>query len=148
MVSWKNKLMNKLFLFLLLILNSFLYTSSIQKNKISLEKVKKNIKSFFDDTLPCSKMIKKKECENLCMTLLKKKYNVKNSKIVTKISKKIADLYFRKTPSLAKKFLRNKNSMLRGIERSHTLGGRNGGDDVNEESDWWNELLSAICFFC
>ena len=140
--------MKKLFLFLLLIINSFLYTSSIQKNKISLEKVKKNIKSFFDDTSPCSKMKEKKECQNLCRKLLTEKYNVKNSNLVHKISNKIADLYFRKTPSLAKKFLRNKNSKLGEIKRAHTLGGRNGGDDGNEESDWWNDLLLAICFFC
>ena len=153
--------MNKLFLFLLLIINSFLYTSSIQKNKISLEKVKKNIKSFFDDTLPCSKMMKKKECENLCMTLLKKKYNVKNSKIVHKISNKIADIYFRNTENLAKNIFNTKINKINqnnirvdggGVIRGgyETQGGRIGGDDDDncDESDWWYNILLAACFWC
>ena len=140
--------MKKLFLFLLLIINSFSITPLINRKTFSLDEFKNKIKSFVNDTLPCSKMKEKKECQNLCRKLLTEKYNVKNSNLVHKISNKIADLYFRKTPSLAKKFLRNKNSKLGEIKRAHTLGGRNGGDDGNEESDWWNDLLLAICFFC
>ena len=153
--------MKKLFLFLLLIINSFLYTSSIQKNKISLEKVKKNIKSFFDDTSPCSKMKEKKECQNLCRKLLTEKYNVTNITIVDKISNKIADIYFRNTENLAKNIFNIKINKINqnnirvdggGVIRGgyETQGGRIGGDDDDncDESDWWYNILLAACFWC
>ncbi len=158
MVSSKNKIMKKLFLFLLLIINSFLYTSSIGRKRLSLNEIKRKIKSFINDTLPCAKMKEKNECQNLCRQLLTEKYNVRNIKLVDKISKKIADIYFRNTEIIAKRILNtkiqkiNKNNIRFNTGVYQPYGGRNGGDDVNydkyEESDWWDYILSAICFFC
>ena len=152
--------MKKLFLFLLLIINYFSFTPSVHGEKISLDEFKKKIESFVNDTSQCSKMVEKKKCENLCRKLLIEKYNVRNIIIVDKISKKIADIYFRNTETLAKNIF---NTNVRKINQKNirvnrggcdTQGGRNGGDDDddnynnNEESDFWDYLLSAICFLC
>jgi hypothetical protein len=153
--------MKKLFLFLLLIINSFSITPLINRKTFSLDEFKNKIKSFVNDTLPCSKMKEKKECQNLCRKLLTEKYNVTNITIVDKISNKIADIYFRNTENLAKNIFNTKINKINqnnirvdggGVIRGgyETQGGRIGGDDDDncDESDWWYNILLAACFWC
>jgi hypothetical protein len=148
--------MKKLFLFLLLVINSFSITPSIGRKISPIDEFKNKIISFINDTLPCSKMTEKKECQNLCRQLLTEQYNVTNIIIVDKISNKIADIYFRNPENLVKGFFNqiidklNEYKLGISIEGKMPVGGRIGGDDeVNyEESNLWEDILLAICFWC